>query len=113
MKLIDDGDYKNARDFSDFVYCRIGNSNSRLMDNIIAKAYYFMSIAYEKNGQHTSLDYRPKMFHAYKECCLHHNSIGQATLINIIIRSYLAQNLYEQAHNFITKTTFPPSCTNN
>jgi 26S proteasome regulatory subunit N3 len=33
--------------------------------------------------------------------------------MNIIIRSYLAQNLYEQAHNFITKTTFPPSCTNN
>ena len=33
--------------------------------------------------------------------------------MNIIIRSYLAQNLYEQAHNFITKTTFPPTCTNN
>jgi hypothetical protein len=73
MKLIDDGDFKNARDFSDFVYCRIGNCTSRLMDNIVAKAYYFMSIAYEKIGQHTSLDYRPKMFHAYKECCLHHN----------------------------------------
>jgi 26S proteasome regulatory subunit N3 len=33
--------------------------------------------------------------------------------MNIIIRSYLSQNLYEQARNFITKTTFPESASNN
>lgn len=50
MKLIDDGDYQNAKDFSDFVYARVANSNSRLMDHVVAKAFYFMAVAYEKVG---------------------------------------------------------------
>jgi 26S proteasome regulatory subunit N3 len=33
--------------------------------------------------------------------------------MNIIIRSYLQENLYEQARNFITKTTFPENSSNN
>ena len=33
--------------------------------------------------------------------------------MNIIIRTYLNQNLYEQARNFITKTTFPENVSNN
>lgn len=53
------------------------------------------------------------MFHAYKDCCLQQNQIGQATTMNIIIRSYLQQNLYEQARNFIIKTVFPESVSNN
>lgn len=33
--------------------------------------------------------------------------------MNIIIRTYLQENLYEQARNFIVKTTFPESVSNN
>jgi len=44
---------------------------------------------------------------------LRHDQIGQATIMNIILRSYLNQNLYEQAKNFIVKTTFPESASNN
>ena len=33
--------------------------------------------------------------------------------MNIIIRTYLQQNLYEQARNFIVKTSFPESVSNN
>lgn len=33
--------------------------------------------------------------------------------MNIILRSYLHQNLYEQARNFIVKTTFPETVSNN
>lgn len=33
--------------------------------------------------------------------------------MNIIIRTYLQQNLYEQARNFINKTSFPESVSNN
>ena len=33
--------------------------------------------------------------------------------MNVIIRSYLQQNLYEQARNFITKTGFPEGVSNN
>ena len=53
------------------------------------------------------------MFDYYKECCLDQNQIGQATVMNIIIRSYLNSNLYEQARNFIQKTNFPENVSNN
>jgi len=33
--------------------------------------------------------------------------------MNIILRSYLHQNLYEQARSFLVKTTFPESASNN
>lgn len=33
--------------------------------------------------------------------------------MNIIIRSYLQQNLYEQARNFISKTSFPENSSNS
>ena len=33
--------------------------------------------------------------------------------MNIIIRTYLQQNLYEQARNFMVKTSYPESVSNN
>ena len=81
------------------------------MDGFSAKAIYFISIAYEKLGLLTQI--RPLIFEAYKDCCLHQNTIGQATTMNIIIRIYLQQNLYEQARNFMVKTSFPESVSNN
>jgi len=95
MKLLDDGDTQNAKDFSDFVYMRLQNSSSRMMDHLAAKSLYFMAIAYERRGLLAHPEFRPMLFNAYKDCCTHHNAIGQATLMNIIIRSYLSQNLYE------------------
>lgn len=53
------------------------------------------------------------MLEAYKSCCLKLDQIGQATIMNVIIRSYLSQNLYEQARNFIVKTAFPEQASNN
>lgn len=69
MKLIDEGDLKNAKEFGDFVLQRIKGVNRRSLDSISAKAYYFIAIAYEKLGK--LLELRPLMFETYKECCLH------------------------------------------
>jgi len=84
-----------------------------MMDHMAAKSIYFLAIAYEKRGLLASAEFRPMLFNAYKECCLHHNQIGQATVMNIILRSYLSQNLFEQARHFMTKTSFPESASNN
>jgi 26S proteasome regulatory subunit N3 len=72
---------------------------------------YLIGIAYEKVGLLSQI--RPLMFEAYKSATLRHDQIGQATIMNIILRSYLSQNLYEQARNFIVKTTFPEQASNN
>lgn len=93
IKLIDDGDFKNAKEFSDFIFLRLNLVNRRTIDPLQAKAIYFMAIAYEKLNLLPQI--RPQIFEAYKSSCLHLDTTGQATLMNIIIRSYLQQNLYE------------------
>lgn len=100
-----------AKEFSDFIFLRLKSVNRRTIDPLQAKAIYFMSIAYEKMNLLPQV--RPQIFEAYKSSCLHLDTTGQATLMNIIIRSYLQQNLYEQARNFISKTTFPENASNS
>jgi 26S proteasome regulatory subunit N3 len=111
MKLIDDGDYKNAKEFGDFVFARLKNVNLRTLDHLGAKAMYFIAVANEKMGELQSV--RTLMFDSYKTACLRKDLIGQATITNVILRSYLSQNLYEQARQFIIKTTFPQNVSNN
>ena len=69
MKLIDDGDLSNAKEFGDFVLVRIRGVTLRTIDAFAAKAIYFISVAYEKLGILTQI--RPLIFEAYKNCCLH------------------------------------------
>lgn len=111
MKLIDDGDLKNAKEFGDFVFARLKNTNLRTLDHLGAKAMYFIAVAYEKSGLMPQV--RNMMFESHKTACLRQDMIGQATITNIILRSYLSQNLYEQARQFIIKTTFPQNVSNN
>jgi len=87
MKLIDDGDFKYAKEFGDFIFARMRHVNRRTMDFLAAKAYYFTAVAYEKLGLLGEL--RPQLFEIYKSCCLHLDQIGQATIMNILIRSFL------------------------
>ena len=93
MKLVDDGDLQNATEFGDFIYMRLKNVNLRTLDSMAAKAMYMIAVVYEKQGKLHEI--RPFMFEVYKTCCLKHDQIGQATIMNIILRSYLHQNLYE------------------
>lgn len=71
MKLVDDGDYKSAKEFSDFVFLRLKNVGLRTLDHLIAKALYLIAVVYERNGLLPEV--RVKMFDAYKEACLRHD----------------------------------------
>ena len=93
MKLIDDGDLKNAKEFGDFIFLRLQNVSLRTLDHLAAKSLYLYSVVYEKLKLLPEV--RLKMFEAYKTACLRSDQIGQATITNIILRSYLSQNLYE------------------
>jgi hypothetical protein len=74
MKLIDDGDINNAKEFGDFIYKRLKNVGLRTLDHLIAKALYLISLAYEKKG--LLAEVRPVMFEAYKSACLRHDTAG-------------------------------------
>lgn len=71
MKLVDDGDLKNAKEFGDFIYMRLKNVNLRTLDNMAAKAMYMIAVVYEKQGK--LYEIRPFMFEVYKTCCLKHD----------------------------------------
>jgi 26S proteasome regulatory subunit N3 len=71
MKLVDDGDLKNAKEFGDFIYMRLKNVNLRTLDNLAAKAFYMIAVVYEKQGKLHEI--RPFMFEVYKTCCLKHD----------------------------------------
>lgn len=74
MKLIDDGDFTNAKDFSDFIFLRLHLINRRTIDPLQAKAIYFMAVAYEKVGKLHTI--RPQIYEAYKSSCLHLDIMG-------------------------------------
>jgi len=111
MKLVDDGDLKNAKEFGDFIYMRLKNVNLRTLDHLAAKAMYMIAVVYERQGNLAEI--RPFMFEVYRTCSLKQDNVGQATVMNIILRSYLQQNLFEQARSFLVKTTFPEQASNN
>lgn len=68
-------------------------------------------MAYERSGGLEQI--RAELLAAYRTACLRHDVMGQATLLNMVLRNYLAYNLYEQALKFVQKTTFPESRPNS
>merc|ERR1719450_849695 len=68
-------------------------------------------MAYERQGALDQL--RAELLAAYRTACLRHDVMGQATLLNLILRNYLAYNLFDQALKFVQKTTFPESRPNS
>eukprot|EP00003_Mantamonas_plastica_P028559 TRINITY_DN653_c0_g1_i2.p1 TRINITY_DN653_c0_g1~~TRINITY_DN653_c0_g1_i2.p1 ORF type:complete len:343 (-),score=117.43 TRINITY_DN653_c0_g1_i2:26-1054(-) len=85
--------------------------NNRTMDPISSKAYFYFSRAYELSGR--IADIRSTLIALHRTATLRHDDLGQATLINLILRNYLECNLYDQADKFVAKTTFPENATNS
>ena len=113
MKLIDERNVELAVRFSDFVYGQIKDVNLRTLDHLNAKAYYFMGLAYEKAGKLGTL--RELLFEGYRSACIRLDQISQVTILNLILRSYLKENLVEQAANLISisKDAYPENANNN
>lgn len=81
--------------------------NRRTLDMFTARAYFYLSLAFERCGRLGEI--RTELLAAYRTACLRHDAMGQATLLNLLLRNYLAYNLYEQALKLVQKTTFPES----
>jgi len=81
--------------------------NRRTLDVFASRAYFYLSLAYERCGRLSEI--RPELLAAYRTACLRHDQMGQATLLNLLLRNYLAYNLYDQALKLVSKTSFPES----
>lgn len=84
---------------------KVNELNKRTIDNLNAHMYFYLARIYERTGNF--IDVREQLLDAYNKACLRSDEQGQATLINLILRNYMAYNNYEAAYNFIEKTSFP------
>ncbi|KAI8105848.1 hypothetical protein M9434_000428 [Picochlorum sp. BPE23] len=80
--------------------CQVGvgvlmEHNTRIVDPMGARLYSYMSLASEKMG--TLSQIRGMLLQLYRAAVLRHDSIGQETLLNLLLRNYLHYKLYDQA----------------
>lgn len=111
MKLIDEKKIKMAKEFVDYARAQIDLENSRTLDHFFSKVYYYSGFIYEKIGQLN--EFVPHFLDAYRAACHRNDEQTQATLINYILRSYINDQLYTQAANFIEICNLPENVSPN
>ncbi|ETK93153.1 hypothetical protein F441_02029 [Phytophthora nicotianae CJ01A1] len=103
---------QEALEMVDKVVARCQQFNRRTLDLFQAKVFTYYSNIHEQFG-HDLPAIRNTLLSAHRTACLRYDEAGQATLINLLLRNYLKDNMYEQAYKFVSKTTFPESVSNN
>jgi 26S proteasome regulatory subunit N3 len=81
------------------------------MDSLTERVWFYHSRAFELAGRHAEV--RGEQIAAYRTACLRHDAATQATLLNIVTRSYLASGLYDQADKLLAKAVFPAEASHN
>lgn len=109
--LVQQRSLENARNILDSLVEKVGSINKRYFDNLNATVFFYFSRVYELLGNLNAI--RPILQNAFRTACLHKDEIGQATLLNLLLRNLLHYNLYEAANHLITKTSFPEHKSNN
>jgi len=109
--LLDGGKYQEARQSLEKLLSRMAALNRHTLDIFQAKAFQFYADCCEKLGQLNEI--RGELLHAHRTACLRLDEYGQATLINLILRNFIENNLINQAVKFAFKAHFPESVSNN
>lgn len=90
---------------------RVRTFNRRSLDVFTSKAYFYLSLAYERIQRLDSI--RPTLLALYRTACVRHDDMGQAVLLNLLLRNYLCFHLVEQAHTLSLRAAFPEGASNN
>lgn len=90
---------------------RIRTFNRRSLDILSSKAFFYFSLAYERINKLDVI--RPVLLTLYRQSCIRHDEMGQAVLLNLLLRNFLHYNLVSQAHTLSQRSSFPESASNN
>ncbi|KAI9639580.1 proteasome regulatory subunit C-terminal-domain-containing protein [Dioszegia hungarica] len=82
-----------------------GKANRRTLDQLSSKVYFYLARSYELQGRLAEL--QPMLLAARQTASLRQDENLEASLINLLLRSYLAQHQYDQADKLIARSTFP------
>jgi 26S proteasome regulatory subunit N3 len=88
------------------MYCPL-----RSLDLLSSKAYFYFSLAYER--VHKLENVRPTLLALYRTACVRRDDMGQAVLLNALLRNYLHYNLVDQAQTLSIRAAFPENASNN
>lgn len=105
IHLVKQNQISEARQLAENLVKKATQANKRHLDNISSIIYFFYSHTSEKLGK--SKEIRNELFDLYRNSCLKRDEIGQATLLNLLLRNYLQFKNYESAIHLISKTNFP------
>jgi len=78
------------------------------MDMFTARAFELYSFSKEKAGDLSNI--RNHLLTSHRTACVRRNDIGQATLLNLLLRNYLHYNMVPQASKLESHCEFPSSC---
>ena len=105
--LLDRNNLQQAQSCIDQLMEKLFKLNSRTLDHISAKCYFYYARVAELRGN--LADIRSTLHARLRTATLRHDEAGQAILLNLLLRNYLHYNLYDQANKLIAKATFPDS----
>ncbi|WWD17477.1 hypothetical protein CI109_101918 [Kwoniella shandongensis] len=101
---LDAGRVKEAGEFALETTEVISSLNRRTMDQIAAKIWFYLARSYEIQGRLAEL--QPSFLAIRQTAALRKDETLEVTVINLLLRSYLASQQYDQADKLIAKTTF-------
>jgi len=99
--LVDKKAYQQLTDVTTRATERLSTFNRRTLDVIAARIYSYHSWGYESQGK--LQDIRSTLLALHRTASLRHDSFGQETLLNLLLRNYLHYGLYDQAEKFRSK----------
>jgi len=85
--------------------------NVRTLNPLSAKVFFYYYRTYELSGRAEEI--RSKLLALHRTATLRHNDEGAVTLLNLLLRNYLAYNLYEQADKLISRVQFKEEAASN
>lgn len=115
MRLIDGGKVAEAVECSRSMYGKIRavKTRSSTGDEIVAKCFFYYARPFELQGKKEYSSIRNALHAALRTATLRSDEPGQAMLLNLLLRNYLADDLIDQAQKLISKTVFPESSHNS
>lgn len=96
-----------AKALADALLLRYETFNRRTLDSLSAKVFFYYSRVYELGNAFDQV--RAKLFSLHRTAVLRHNLEGQVSLLNLLLRNFLAYNLYDQANKLVSNVEFKES----
>lgn len=106
ISLVDSKSFESARAVCDaLVALSKAEWNRRSLDPLLAKGYFYYGLCYERLGLSSTI--RAELLALHRTATLRHDAPGQEVLLNLLLRNYLADGLYDMAEKLRSKVTLP------